>query len=782
MININQELHQNFLDFSYEANSQRAFADARDGLKPGQRACLWEMYDKKYTSNKAHVKSAKISGGVIANWWPHGDVAIYDTFARMSQSWINNIPEVDWHGANGSIQISGEPAASRYTEARLSKSTEDGLLLNINKHSVPMKMNFSEDAEWPEVFPAIYPRLMVNGCQGIGSTIANVWLPHNLGELISMIDNYITSGQLDYSNLAPDFPTGGIIINKNELKSIYETGKGKVVLRAKTEIKGNTIYITEIPYQVYVEPLIDQIKKLVIDDTITDINNIVNKSGKNKLLIEIECEKDPARVLTLLFKNSDLQKSYSANQFALVGKTPELLTLKKYLDIFIKHNITCIDNETKYDLEKAKDRLEIVEGLLKALEDIDNIISLIKASDSSADAERKMISKYNLSARQAKAITDMKLGRLAKLEKVELEQEKAELQDKIVNCEKLLADEAKKKSMFLDRLRSFGKKYSTARKTELQNIEMPKTKEEKEVALIPPEKCVVVMTEGGSIKRIPATSFRTQKRGGKGVKTQDDITEAVIRTNTVDSLMVFTNKGKMYRLIVDSIPVGTNTSKGTPIKLLIEMESGEDVQTIYSIYRDTDAKYVLFVTQNGLVKKTALTEYVGTKKSNGIGAINIKDGDALSVVTLVKEEPLIIVTKNGYMIKFNSTEIGATGRLTSGVKGINLSADDEVVAALPLRNVNDQLAIFTSKGYGKKIAQSEITLQKRAGKGILCHKASDINGYVSAAQLISDEDNILLVGDKNSVCISAQDIPETGRIAIGNMMLKGNKILSVSKV
>ena len=311
---------------------------------------------------------------------------------------------------------------------------------------------------------------------------------------------------------------------------------------------------------------------------------------------------------------------------------------------------------------------------------------------------------------------------------------------------------------------------------------MPKTKEEKEVALIPPEKCVVVMTEGGSIKRIPATSFRTQKRGGKGVKTQDDITEAVIRTNTVDSLMVFTNKGKMYRLIVDSIPVGTNTSKGTPIKLLIEMESGEDIQTIYSIYRDTDAKYVLFITKNGLVKKTALTEYVGTKKSNGIGAINIKDGDALSVVTLVKEEPLIIVTKNGYMIKFNSTEIGATGRLTSGVKGINLSADDEVVAALPLRNVNDQLAIFTSKGYGKKIAQSEITLQKRAGKGILCHKVSDINGYVSAAQLVSDEDNILLVGDKNSVCISAQDIPETGRIAIGNMMLKGNKILSVSKV
>ena len=782
MININQELHQNFLDFSYEANSQRAFADARDGLKPGQRACLWEMYDKKYTSNKAHVKSAKISGGVIANWWPHGNVAVYETFARMSQQWINNIPEVDWHGANGSIQISGEPAADRYTEARLSKSTEDGLLLNINKHSVPMKMNFSEDAEWPEVFPAIYPRLMVNGCQGIGSTIANVWLPHNLGELISMIDNYITSGQLDYSNLAPDFPTGGIIINKNELKPIYETGKGKVILRAKTEIKGNTIYITEIPYQVYVEPLIDQIKKLVIDDTIPDINNIINKSGKNKLLIEVECEKDPARVLALLFKNSDLQKSYSANQFALVGKTPQLLTLKKYLDIFIQHNVTCIDNETKYDLEKAKDRLEIVEGLLKALEDIDNIISLIKASDSSADAERKMITKYSLSARQAKAITDMKLGRLAKLEKVELEQEKAELQDKIVNCEKLLIDEAKKKSMFLDRLRSFGKKYSTARKTELQNIEMPKNKEEKEIANVIPEKCVIVMTQGGSIKRIPATSFKVQRRGGKGVKTQDDITEAVIRTNTVDNLMIFTNKGRMYKLIVDKIPVGTNTSKGTPIKALIEMEPGEEPTTIYSIYRETDAKFVLFVSKQGLVKKTKLDEYIGTKKSSGIGAVTIKDGDELAVVSLINEEQLILITKNGYVIKFNSTEITPTGRLTAGIKGISLHDGDEVIAALPLRNKEDQLALFTSKGYGKKISQKEINIQKRGGFGLVYSKPSVIFGDVSAAQLISDEDSILLVGDKTSVCINVTDISLVGRAAQGTIMLKGNNILSVSKV
>ena len=782
MIDINQELHQNFLDFSYEANSQRAFADARDGLKPGQRACLWEMYSKKYTSNKPHVKSAKISGGVVANWWPHGTTAIYDTFARMSQNWINNIPEVDWHGANGSIQISGEAAADRYTEARLAKSTEDGLLFNINKCTVPMKPNFSEDDEWPVVFPAIYPRLMVNGCQGIGSTVANVWLPHNLKELTDIIEKYIITNELDFSNLAPDFPTGGIITNKNNLHSIYETGKGKVILRAKTEIKKNIIYITEIPYQVYVEPLIDSIKKLMIDGTINDINNIDNKSGKNKLLIEIECEKNPEAVLLQLFKETDLQKSFNANQFALVGKTPKLLTLKQYLDIFIKHNINCITNEYNYELVKAKDRLEIVEGLIKALEDIDNIITLIKQSDSSSHAVTRLIEKYKMTERQAKAIVDMKLGRLAKLEKIELEQECSELKEKINNCLNIINNEDKKKNIFLERIKTFTKKYGYARRTELTHIEEPKNKEEKEIAAIPPEKCVVVMTENGSLKRIPATSFKAQRRGGKGVKTQEDITSAVIRTNTVDSLMIFTNKGKMYRLIVNNIPEGTNTSKGTPAHALIEMETGEEVSTIYSIYRETDAKYVLFITKNGLVKKTSLDEFINTKKSKGIGAINIKDGDSLKIVTLVKEEPIILVTKNGYIIKFNCNDIAATGRLTSGVKGINLGDGDEVVAALPIHDNKDTLAIFSNKGYGKRINQEDLSLQKRGGKGITGYKPNDVYGHLTCAQLVNDEDMVLLIGNKNSVCINANEIPVIGRTAYGNIMLKNNSILSVSKV
>ena len=423
--------------------------------------------------------------------------------------------------------------------------------------------------------------------------------------------------------------------------------------------------------------------------------------------------------------------------------------------------------------------MNIVNGLLRALEDIDNVIALIKNSDSSAKARTALMEKYGFNEDQAKAITDMRLGKLAGLERIEIENEKAELLETLSHLNAILHDLPNE---LKTRLKALVGKYGDARRTELTQIEETKNKEEKEIALIPPEKCVVVMTENGSLKRIPATSFRAQRKGGKGVKTQEDITSAVIRTNTVDSLMIFTNKGKMYRLVVNNIPEGTNTSKGTPVRALIEMEADENVQTIYSIYRDTDAKYVLFVTKKGLVKKTALSEYVGTKKSKGIGAINIKENDELSIVTLIKDEPLVLVSKLGYIIKFKTDEITPTGRLTAGVKGINLSENDEVIAALPVRNNNDDIAIFSNKGYGKKVKQEELTLQKRGGKGIIIYKPTIVNGYASAAQLISDEDLVLIVGDKTSICIKATEVPEMGRTAAGNIILKGNNILSVSKV
>ena len=778
-IDILQELHQNAIDFAYEANSQRAFADARDGLKPGQRACLWEFYSKGYTTKKPHVKSAKVSGGVISSWWPHGDVAIYETFARMSQPWINNIPEVDWHGANGNQIIGNAVASARYTEARLAAAAEEGMFVGMKKNAVPLIPNFSEDEEWPEVLPALLPRLLVNGCQGIGYTLANHWVPYNLGEIYSVVSNYVSTGTLDA--LYPDFPTGGVIINKKDLAEINTTGKGRVVVRAKVEVTDKSILITELPYQVFVEPLIDSIKELIESENLTGIHDIYNKSDKNKLLIEVICDEAPMKVLAQLYKLTDLQKVYNPNQYALVGKTPKLLTLKEYFDIYLQHNYDCIRREHEFDLQKATNRKEIVDGLLKALEDIDNIIALIKKSDSASHAKANLREKYGFTEVQAAAIVDMKLGRLAHLEKIELLNEAKELESTISYCLLVINDQERRKEIHLKRFEEYCKKYATPRKSLIVQAIADDDDKEEEVA-VEPEKCVVIMTESGLIKRIPAASFKTQKRGGKGVKSTDDITNSVIRTNTVDSLMIFSNRGKMYRLSVNDIPEGTNASKGQSIKSLVSMEVNEDPTVIYSIYKETDAKYVLFATKNGLLKKTALDEYIKTKKKGGVLAINIKDDDELIAVTLVKEEPLVMVTTGGMTIKIDSNEVPATGRSTIGVKGLLLMPNDTLTAILPIRDGNDKLAVFSENGLGKKFSLEEIPLQKRGGKGVICYKSTATSGPVAAASLVADEDDLLIVGDKSMICISAKDIPEMGRAASGNQLIKNSKILSVSKV
>lgn len=772
-INIENEVSQNFIDFSHEANCQRAFADARDGLKPGQRACLWEMFIKGYSSNKPHVKSAKISGGTIATWWPHGDAAIYDTFARMSQPWINNMPEVDWHGANGSIQISGEPAASRYTEARLSKIAEEGLFYNIKKHNVPMKLNFSEDEEWPEVLPAIIPRLMINGCQGIGSTIANVWLPHSLNDLAKVIDNYLSTGKLDYSNLAPSFPTGGIIINKNDIHKIYETGKGKVIVRGKAEIKDNLILITEIPYQVYVEPLIDQIKELIQKDEITGISNILNKSDKKKLLIEIECDGSPSSVLANLYKKTNLQKSYSANQYALVGKTPRLLNLKEYLDIYIKHNIDCIIREATFDRDKALARFEVVEGLLIALADIDNIINIIKKSDSTANAKESLIKKYGFTDNQVTAILNMKLSSLAKLEGVKLENEKEDLKIEIERLGKLMVDKLTQYKEFHNRFDKIVKKYGDVRRTELAQIETPK--EEKEIAFIEPKDVVVFCTKGGYIKRVPKENFKPQRKNGKGLKNKDDAVLASISTNTTDTLMIFTKSGKMYRMLVDDIPEGTNATKGTSLFSLLSLENNDDIVMITSLYYKTKAKYIVFFTKNGLIKKTKLEEYTETKKKTGIQAIKIKDGDGIANVTFLADEKVVLVTKKGFAIKFKTKSIDPTSRVTMGVKGIKLAEGDEVLLGLPVHDeVNDYFTVVTEDGCGRRLKIKNIPLQNKGGIGA---KVCADGKKIAAAAMLAETDEAVIIGTPNNICISAKDIP-----VLENRMTEGSKLINGSKV
>ena len=778
-IEFTQELHQNFIDFSYEANSQRAFADARDGLKPGQRACLWEMYDKGYTSNKPHVKSAKISGGVIANWWPHGDVAIYDTFARMSQPWINNIPEVSWHGANGSQIISGEAAASRYTEARLSKAIEEGMLFNIKKHNVPMIKNFSEDAEWPEVLPAILPRLMINGCQGIGVTIANVWLPHNLKDLCDHIMVYLQEGRIETTNLYPDFPSGGIIINQKDIHTIYETGRGKVILRAKTEIKNNNIIITEFPYQVYVEPWMESVKKLITDGTINNIENIYNRSNhKNGILVEVECTTNPTQVLNQLFKNTDLQKSYNANQFALVGKTPKLLNLKEYFDIYINHNLDCIVKECNFDLTKAEARLEIVNGLLKALEDIDNIIALIKASESAAAAKINLITKYNFTENQAKAILAMRLSSLAKLEKVELNKEAEDLNDKIFMFHQILDNRDEQIGILKVRLQGLVNKYGDARRTELAQIEI--TKEEKEKAEIIPEDVVVIINNLNEVKRIPKKSFKVQHRRGVGVKTASESPKMMLATNTINTLMIFTSEGKMYRLNVDKIPEGTNTSRGVNLKTILKLDDKEIIQEIASARGEKPADYVVFFTKNGLVKKTKFEEYVNTKKTTGIQAIKIKDNDELAFVRFMNDdEKIILVTEEGYAIKFTFNDIKPIGRLTSGVKGINLRDGDGITGAINFSSNDDYVVLITKEGKSKRMPISDFTIQNRGGRGSMALKL-DPDDYVAAALRATEKDLVLIAGKPNSICVPVNEISIQSKLGGGTKIIERSVVESAT--
>ena len=772
-----QELGQNFIEYAVAVNTDRAIPDAKSGLKPVAKRILYGAYDQGRSSSKPHVKCADIVGKVMAEWHPHGDSSIYSALARLAQPWVMRYPLIDFHGSIGNIDGDG-PAAARYTEARLAKLSEDGMLYGIKKKNVDFMPNYSETKDEPITLPAVFPNLLCNPNTGIGVAMACNWLPHNLNEVATAIYDYMDGKEPTLPG--PDFPTGGLIINKNELPAIVKSGRGSVKVRGQYKIEDNNIVFYELPYGVATEPLMNEIGAAADEGKINGIKNIRNESNRKKgFRLVIECEKGAslATIINLLFKETSLQTSISYNQVALVDKTPVELTLKDCIKIYVEHNTECIKKETEFDLNKAKSKLEIAEGLLKALEDIDNIIALIKSSESAAAAKVALMNKYSFTELQAQAIVDMKLGKIAGLEKIEIENDKKELILQIETLNSILSNLEQELRL---RLANIVDKYGDARRTELTQI-ADSTQEEKEIEFVEPEKCVVVMTESGSVKRIPQTSFRTQKRNTKGVKTQEDITSCVIRTNTIDSLMIFTNQGNMYRLLVDNIPVGTNTSKGTPISGLIEMNENEKPTVIYSIYRDTDAKYIMFVTKNGIVKKSSLDEYTKTKKKNGILAINIKENDELASVFLVKDEDIIITTEYGNAIRINSLEIGATSRATSGVKGITLNKDDAVTCALPVHDEKDQLAIFSDKGLGKKIKLTDLPRQKRAGKGLAVTKLAE-GDFVSAAALVSDEDNILIVGNLSSVCISATEIPALTRPSAGNQMIKGNKLKSVSKI
>lgn len=663
-INILDEMKNDFLVYAQEVNNNRSFPDARDGLKPGMRAALWEMYSKGYSSAKPHVKSAKVTGGTIATWWPHGDSSVYEAVVRMSQPWVNNICEIDFHGANGSLLGGPDAASSRYTECRLAKAIEEGFFSNIKKDTVDMILNFSEDERWPSVFPAIFPRLFVNGSQGIGYTIAQEWEPGNLIEFSNKVKTYISDNVVDCSDIYPDYPTGGLIINRSEVKKIYETGRGQVILRGKTEIVGDFIKITELPYQVYAEPLIQKIKDLVNAGTLSGVEDICNKSDDSGLLIEIECSEKPDVVLSKLFKLTDLQMSFNANQMALINGIPQMLTLKDYIKVYVDHNILCLKREYQFDLDKALVRKEIVDGLINAISIIDKVIVTIKSSTSSEDAKINLSVGYGFTMNQAKAIVEMRLGKLANLEIVELEKEQAELVKLIDKCNKFLASDKLQKKEFLSRLDNFVSNFGYARHTEVVDIDLDaeksKLKKHEETTA---EDYMICLTKGNFIKRISMSDYKPQRK----VLTATDEIVSAIQVGLKDRFVLISAKGTMYKMQANKIDLCNMNSAGMSLKT-------RDHDKIVAVYSGNETlPYLFMITKNGLAKKIDARTVFDLCKLCGAPIMKVEDKDEIIYCTLADDDTVIPYSIGTKEKELRVEDFLPKGRTAGGVVAIKLS-------------------------------------------------------------------------------------------------------------
>ena len=694
-IDIIQEVQQNFIDSSYDVNTNRAFPDIRDGLKPGQRACLWEMYTKKYNSKKPHVKSAKISGGVAALWWPHGTTAIYETFARMSQPFVNNIPEVDFHGANGNIILGGDAiAADRYTEARLSPIVEEGMLKGVEKDTVPMILNFSEDEKWPKVLPAVFPRLLVNGAQGIGVSLSNYWGLHNFTETAQVIEKYLEDGIIDNENYYPDFPTGGIIVNKNDLPQINKTGKGKIIIESKYTIDGQEINFYELPYQIYIEPVIDEIKKAVEEEKVVGIEEIFNKSDKKRisLVVTVANGFEPEKIVEQLFQETNLRKQINVNQNGIISKTPIMINLAKYLEVYKNHNINCIKKEITFDIKKLQDRIEILEGLSKALEDIDNVIKIIKESKNSVEAKSNLVKKYDLTENQVNAILNMKLNRLANMERIAINNELQEKKEKCLELESVLESEDKQIDILKNRLRDLAKKFGNERRTEVIQKDILSTSKSKKAKEKIIEDVVITIDKKGYIKNVPLKSYR---------RTQNDIKSIKARTDEI--ILLFSSIGKIYRLRIDNINQCSINDKGTAIGALLNLENNEKIIYITSMNIDEKHPYITFVSKTGMVKKSDKIIYFGsTQNVRGVKCAGLKDNDEFIYIHESNGDYLIMYTTDNMALQIELDKINITGKTSKGCIGIKLNENQYLKDAI-INSIEDK----------------RIPVRNRGGKGVL---------------------------------------------------------------
>lgn len=677
-MDIIQEVSQNFIDSAYDTNTNRAFPDARDGLKPGMRACLWEMYTKGYTSNKPHVKSAKIDGGVAALWWPHGTTAIYETFARMSQPFTNNVPEVDFHGANGNVILGGSAiAADRYSEARLAPVTEKYMLDGVEKNAVDMIWNFSEDEKWPSVLPAVFPRLLVNGSQGIGVSIANSWACHNLSETCKVLEDYMNSNIVDNDNYLPDWPCGATIVNRDELPQINKTGQGKIVTEAKYEIVGKEIHFTEFPYQVYIEPLIDEIKDAIEKDKVHNVVDVFNKSDKRRILLTVTCSSAAKvkSVLQELLSSTSLRSQFNVNQVAIVGKTPKLLTLEDMCRIYVSHNLSCIKREYEYDLAKTLDRIEILEGLAKALGDIDGLIRLIKNSESAAKAKEKLLS-YDFTERQADAILAMKLSRLAHLEVDSVLQELKEKRALADSLRFVIDSECEQKKILCERLQQLAKEFGGSRRTQVIQKEIVKPSNVKKKD--EPQDVVFCLDENAYAKVVPLGKFHTNESNVREDKTRTD-----------KLVVLYSNRGKAYRLKVDAIKPCLNSEKGTAVGPLLELAPDEKIVD-FSINATCPA--LIMVAKSGRVKVMGAKHIDGTTQNKrGIPMMKLNEEDEIIYCSCIDDKSFVEIRSSGLESRkaiFQISDITPTGKSSSGRIGIKLKDGEHVSYVRLLEDVD----------------------------------------------------------------------------------------------
>ena len=783
-VNLTKEMKTSFIDYAMSVIVARALPDVRDGLKPVHRRILYGMNELGVTPDKPHKKSARITGDVMGKYHPHGDSSIYEAMVRMAQWWSYRYMLVDGHGNFGSMDGDGA-AAQRYTEARMSKIALE-MLRDINKNTVDFVDNYDANEREPLVLPARFPNLLVNGATGIAVGMATNIPPHNLGETIDAVKLVMDNPEVTTKDLmevlpGPDFPTGALVMGKSGIHKAYETGKGSIVLRSRTEIEETKtgrerIVVTEFPYMVNKTKVHEHIVRLVQEKRIEGITAVRDESNREGVRFVIEVKRDASAnvILNNLFKMTQMQTNFGFNMLAIQNGVPKILSLRQILDAYIEHQKEVVVRRTRFDKEKAEARAHILEGLLIALDHIDEVIRIIRASETDAEAQAELMSKFKLSERQSQAILDMRLRRLTGLERDKIQSEYDDLLALIADLADILAKPERVSQIIKEELDEVKRKFGDQRRTELMVGEVLSLEDED---LIEESDVLITLSNKGYIKRLDQAEFTAQKRGGRGVQgtgvKDDDFVRELVSTSTHDHLLFFTNKGRVYRLKGYEIPEYGRTAKGLPIVNLLKLDEGESIQTIINVESErSDEAYLFFTTRHGIVKRTSVKEFANIRQ-NGLKALNLKDEDELINVLLTEEDTDIIIgTKFGYAVRFNQSAVRGMSRIATGVKGVNLREGDTVVGASVITN-QDEVLIITEKGYGKRTVATEYPTKGRGGKGMKTANVAEKNGPLSGLLTVKGDEDLMIITDTGvMIRTNVANISQTGRSTMGVKVMR----------